>query len=90
MLKHVHTVIINSLLVVLFLGIMLMPMTSLGLTSYKPIQDKNEVLSVQDERSLKEQETEELERWVEQETYYYDNVIKVLESTESTAPEELE
>ena len=90
MLKHVHTVIINSLLVVLFLGIMLMPMTSLGLTSYKPIQDKNEVLSVQDERSLKEQETEELERWVEQETYYYDNVMKVLESTESTALEELE
>ena len=90
MLKHVHTVIINSLLVVLFLGIMLMPMTSLGLTSYKPIQDKNEVLSAQDERSLKEQETEELERWVEQETYYYDNVMKVLESTESTALEELE
>jgi len=90
MLKHVHAVIINSLLVVLFLGIMLMPMTSLGLTSYKPIQDKNEVLSVQDERSLKEQETEELERWVEQETYYYDNVMKVLESTESTALEELE
>jgi len=90
MLKHVHTVIINSLLVVLFLAIMLMPMTSLGLTSYKPIQDKNEVLSVQDERSLKEQETEELERWVEQETYYYDNVMKVLESTESTALEELE
>lgn len=90
MLKHVHAVIINSLLVVLFLGIMLMPMTSLGLTSYKPIQDKNEVLSAQDERSLKEQETEELERWVEQETYYYDNVMKVLESTESTALEELE
>ena len=90
MLKHVHAVIINSLLVVLFLGIMLMPMTSLGLTSYKPIQDKNEVLSAQDERSLKEQETEELERWVEQETYYYDNMIKVLESTESTTPEELE
>ena len=90
MLKHVHAVIINSLLIVLFLGIMLMPMTSLGLTSYKPIQDKNEVLSVQDERSLKEQETEELERWVEQETYYYDNVMKVLESTESTALEELE
>ena len=90
MLKHVHAVIINSLLVVLFLGIMLMPITSLGLTSYKPIQDKNEVLSVQDERSLKEQETEELERWVEQETYYYDNVMKVLESTESTALEELE
>lgn len=65
-------------------------MTSLGLTSYKPIQDKNEVLSAQDERSLKEQETEELERWVEQETYYYDNVMKVLESTESTALEELE
>jgi len=90
MLKHVHAVIINSLLVVLFLGIMLMPITSLGLTSYKPIQDKNEVLSVQDERSLKEQETEELERWIEQETYYYDNVMKVLESTESTALEELE
>jgi len=90
MLKHVHTVIINSLLVVLFLAIMLMPMTSLGLTSYKPIQDKNEVLSAQDERSLIEQETEELERWVEQETYYYDNVMKVLESTESTALEELE
>ena len=90
MLKHVHAVIINSLLVVLFLGIMLMPMTSLGLTSYKPIQDKNEVLSAQNERSLKERETKELERWVEQETYYYDNVMKVLESTESTALEELE
>jgi len=85
MLKHMHTIIINSLLVVLLLGIMVMPMTSLGLMGYKSSQDTSRVLSVQDERSLKEREAEEMEEWIEQETYYYENVLKVLESTESTA-----
>jgi len=85
MLKHMHTIIINSLLVVLLLGIMIMPMTSLGLLGYKSSQDTSRVLSVQDERSLKEREAEEMEEWIEQETYYYENVLKVLESTESTA-----
>lgn len=85
MLKHMHTIIINSLLVVLLLGIMVMPMTSLGLMGYKSSQDTSRVLSVQDERSLKEREAEEMEKWIEQETYYYENVLKVLESTESTA-----
>lgn len=85
MLKHMHTIIINSLLVVLLLGIMVMPMTSLGLMGYKSSQDTSKVLSVQDERSLKEREAEEMEEWIEQETYYYENVLKVLESTESTA-----
>ena len=80
-----HTIIINSLLVVLLLGIMVMPMTSLGLMGYKSSQDTSRVLSVQDERSLKEREAEEMEKWIEQETYYYENVLKVLESTESTA-----
>jgi len=86
MLKHIHAIIINSLLVVLFLGIMVMPMTSLGLMSYKSIQDTNEVLSVQDERSLKERDAEIMEKWLEQEASYYNSMIKVPESTESTTP----
>ena len=87
MLKHIHTIIINSLLVVLFLGIIAMPMTSLGLMSYKSIQDTNKVLSAQNERPLKEREAEEIGNWTEQEIHYYENMIKVPESTESTPPE---
>jgi len=65
-------------------------MTSLGLMSYKAIQSRNEVLSVQDERFLKEREEKERERWLEQEIYYYNTVMGIRESTESTSSKESE
>lgn len=48
MFKHMHTMLINGLLVVLLLGILVMPMTSLGLMGYKT-DPQVEVLSAQDQ-----------------------------------------
>lgn len=81
MFKRINTLIINSLLVVLLLGILIMPISSLGLAGIKTQDGRNEVLSVQD---TKEAVEEENKFQGEEEKYYEEWIAQQEETQEST------
>jgi hypothetical protein len=88
MFKHFHTIVINSLLVILLIGILVMPITTLGLTGFKD-PEKDNVLSVQDKQQ--EETTKTIEIDIEKEQEYYRELMKsIKESTESTTAEVLD
>lgn len=81
MFKHIQTLVINSLLVVLLLGILVMPLTSLGLMAYKA-PSQTQVLSAQDKQK-------DFQEQLEKERRYYRMMREIQressESTESSA-----
>lgn len=82
MFKHFQKALINSLLVVLLLGILMMPISSMGLMSFRT-QEEREVLSVQDTTEKTEENTF-IDYEKEEETYLERILREAEESTEST------
>ena len=91
MFKHLHSVIINSLLVVLLVGMLIMPITAMGLIGFKdPNENENrEVLSVQDSQEKCREIESHVDLEMEQEAFQK-LMEDIKESTESTEEETLE